>query len=112
MKYSELIHFEPIEDIIELRRADEASIARELVETYVVSDRLADQLDSLVLPQLQIDAPGDHKGLLVVGNYGTGKSHLMAVLSAVAEREELAERLTHPVVAEQAKVIAGRFLVV
>jgi DNA replication protein DnaC len=28
----------------------------------------------------------DNKGLLVVGNYGTGKSHLMSVISALAEK--------------------------
>src|SRR5690606_15283283 len=112
MKYSELIHFEPIDDIIQLRLADEESVARQLVETYVISDRLADQLSSLVIPQLQFETPRDNKGLLVVGNYGTGKSHLMAVLSAVSERADLVERITHPAVAEKAKAIAGRFKVV
>src|SRR5690606_39803603 len=95
MKYSELIQFEPIDDIIQLRLADEESVARQLVETYVISDRLAEQLNGLVIPQLQFETPKDNKGLLVVGNYGTGKSHLMAVLSAVAEHAELAERITH-----------------
>lgn len=112
MIYADLIHFEPIDDIIQLRLADKESVARQMVETYVVSDRLADQLNSLVIPQLQFDKPQDNKGLLVVGNYGTGKSHLMAVLSAVAEHEELAVRISHPVVAENAKAIAGRFKVV
>lgn len=112
MKYSELIHFEPIDDIIQLRLADKESVARQMVETYVVSDRLADQLNSLVIPQLQFDKPQDNKGLLVVGNYGTGKSHLMAVLSAVAEHAELAERISHPAVAENADAIAGRFKVI
>jgi len=112
MKYSELIHFEPIDEVIQLRLADEESVARELVETYVISDRLADQLNGLVLPHLQFEAPQDNKGLLVVGNYGTGKSHLMAVLSAVAEHAELAERISHPAVADKAKAIAGRFKVI
>src|SRR5690606_38780891 len=111
MRYSELIHFEPIDDIIQLRLADKESVARQMVETYVVSDRLADQLNSLVIPQLKPDAH-DSKGLLVVGNYGTGKSHLMAVLSAVAEHAELAERISHPAIAESANAIAGRFKVV
>lgn len=49
---------------------------------------------------------------MVVGNYGTGKSHLMAVLSALAEHAELANRLTHPDVAAQAAPIAGQFKVI
>jgi hypothetical protein len=40
--------------------------------------------------------PADNKGLLVVGNYGTGKSHLMAVISAIAEHAELAKRADQP----------------
>lgn len=112
MKYSELIHFEPIDEVIQLRLADEESVARELVETYVISDRLADQLNGLVLPHLQFEEPQDNKGLLVVGNYGTGKSHLMAVLSAVAEHAGLAERISHPAVVDKAKAIAGRFKVI
>ena len=45
---------------------------------------MAEKLITLVVLQLQFDQPGDNKGLLVVGNYGTGKSHLMSVISAVA----------------------------
>jgi DNA replication protein DnaC len=40
---------------------------------------------SSMIPQLSFDESVDHKGVLVVGNYGTGKSHLMSVLSLVAE---------------------------
>jgi hypothetical protein len=112
MRYGELIHFEPVEEIIELRSADDRQIARHLVKTFVISDRLADQLTNLVIPHLRIDAAGDTKGLLVVGNYGTGKSHLMSVLSAIAEHKELNSEISNPAVAEHAKVISGRFKVV
>ncbi len=112
MKYRELIAFEPIESVIQLRAADAEHEARRLVETFVMSDRMAEQLSELLLPQLEFDKPADHKGLLFVGNYGTGKSHLMAVVSAVAERVELVSHLTHPGVADRAAAIAGRFKVV
>jgi hypothetical protein len=111
MKYSDLIQFEPIDEVIQLRQADEEGIARQLVETFVVSDRLAPQLNDLVIPQLQFDEQKNNKGLLIVGNYGTGKSHLMAVLSAVAERADLADRITNPDVAKNSGAIAGRFMV-
>lgn len=111
MKYSDLIRFEPIESVIQLRQADKADDARRLVETFVISERMAEQLTGLVFPQLQIDQPAEHKGLLIVGNYGTGKSHLMALISAVAEHPDLAAAATNEAVAAEAAAIAGRFQV-
>jgi len=112
MKYSDLIQFEPIETVVQLREADTAADARRLVETFVISDRMAELLTELVFPQLQFSKPADNKGILVVGNYGTGKSHLMAVVSAVAEHQDLASHLTNQKVARQAADIAGRFRVI
>ena len=110
--YGDLIAFDPIESVVQLRHADDGKTARQLVETFVISDEMAERLGALVFPQLQFDRPMDNKGLLVVGNYGTGKSHLMSVLSAVAENAELAPSLASEVVAEASKAIAGRFKVV
>lgn len=112
MKYGDLIQFEPIESVVQLRDADEAAAARQLVQTYVISDEMAERLITLVIPQLQFDQPVDNKGLLVIGNYGTGKSHLMSVVSAVAESEELAAHLNDPRVAQAAEKIGGRFKVI
>src|SRR5574337_1751435 len=93
MKYGDLIRFEPIESVVQLRDADETAAARRLVQTYVISEEMAEKLINLVVPQLQFDQPMDNKGLLVVGNYGTGKSHLMSVISALAESGDLAMHL-------------------
>ena len=91
MKYGDLIQFEPIESVVQLRDADEAAAARQLVQTYVISEEMAEKLVNLVIPQLQFEQPMDNKGLLVVGNYGTGKSHLMSVISALAENGNLCD---------------------
>ena len=112
MKYGDLIQFEPIESVVQLRDADEAAAARQLVQTYVISSEMAEKLVSLVVPQLQFDQPMDNKGLLVVGNYGTGKSHLMSVISALAENGDLATHLNDKSVAGAAGKISGRFKVV
>jgi hypothetical protein len=112
MRYSELIQFEPIETVVQLREADSASEARRLVETFVISDRMVELLGDLVFPQLQFTKPADNKGLLVVGNYGTGKSHLMALISAIAENAELVKALTNSAVGARTAEIAGRFRVV
>lgn len=112
MKYGDLIQFEPIESVVQLRDADEAAAARQLVQTYVISEEMAERLVNLVVPHLQFDQPMDNKGLLVVGNYGTGKSHLMSVISALAEFGELSSKVSDRTVADAAIKIGGRFKVV
>ena len=76
-----MIRFDPIETVVQLRDADDMAAARHLVNSYVISDDMAEKLSVLVFPQLRFDRPADNKGLLIVGNYGTGKSHLMSVIS-------------------------------
>ncbi len=112
MRYKELFHFEPIESVVQLRDADEITSAKNLVSTYVISDEMAERLIDLLIPHLQFDQPIDNKGLLVVGNYGTGKSHLMSVISAICEHADLQTYLGNAQVAEAAKWIAGKFKVV
>ena len=112
MKYGELIQFDPIESVVQLRDANKTSAAEQLIKTYVISDEMADRLTHLVFPQLQFDHPADNKGLLVVGNYGTGKSHLMSVISSIAADASLLQGLSHPVVRDAAHQIAGRFKVI
>ena len=110
MKYGDLIRFEPIETVVQLRDADQESAAKQLVSTYVVSTEMAERLAQVVIPQIQFEQPADNKGFLVVGNYGTGKSHLMSVISAIAERADLVDAVS-PLVADAARRIAGRFRV-
>jgi hypothetical protein len=112
MKYRDLIQFEPIETVVQLRDADEEASARQLVRTYVISEEMADKLINIAFPQIQFDKPADNKGLLVVGNYGTGKSHLMSMISALAEHGDLATHLNDKSVASAASKISGRFKVV
>lgn len=112
MKYGDLIQFDPIETVVQLRDADKSSVALQLVRTYAISEQMAERLIQLVIPQMQFDRPVDNKGLLVVGNYGTGKSHLMSVLSSLAGDSALLEGLSHAGVREAARQIAGRFKVI
>lgn len=111
MRYGDLIQFEPIESVIQLLDANRPDMASRLVSTYVISDDMADRIAKLMIPQLAFDESVDHKGVLVVGNYGTGKSHLMSVLSLVAEDASFVSMIRHPKVAEAATAIAGKFKV-
>ena len=112
MKYGELIQFDPIESVVQLRDADKTSSAHQLVSTYVVSDEMAERMVRLVIPQLQFEQPVDNKGILVVGNYGTGKSHLMSVISSIAADVSLLDSLNHENVKAEADKIAGKFEVI
>src|SRR5689334_10349653 len=112
MLYRDLINFDPIESVIQLRSADEKHVATRLVETYVISDRMADQLANVIIPLLSLEGGIDHKGILVVGNYGTGKSHLLSALSALAEHADLVRLVSNPEVRAAAAAIGGNFLVV
>ena len=111
MHYRDLVAFEALPSVVQLIDAGAVDTARQRVTSYVISRRMADLLTTLVIPQLQFDAPQDNRGLLIVGNYGTGKSHLMSVLSALAERADLADLLPNAEVAAAFRPLAGRFLV-
>lgn len=111
MRYGDLIQFEPIESVIQLLDANRPDEGKKLVSTYVISDDMAERIAKQMIPQLSFDEAVDHKGVLVVGNYGTGKSHLMSVLSLVAEDAAYVPMIRHPKVAEAASAIAGKFKV-
>lgn len=49
---------------------------------------------------------------MIVGNYATGKSHLMSVLSAIAEYDSLSNYLQNPQVVESARSVVGKFKVI
>lgn len=72
---------------------------------------MAEVLTNVAFPQLQFDDPNDNKALLVVGNYGTGKSHLLSLIAGIAENPALVPQLRHARVREKAGSIAGRFQV-
>jgi DNA helicase TIP49 (TBP-interacting protein) len=111
MKYRELIQFEALETIVQLRDADKAASRKKFVSSYVISDDMAEKICGVLIPQIQYIDPQDNKSVLVVGNYGTGKSHLMAVISSIAEDASLLDSLSHEMVKESAKQIAGQFKV-
>ena len=109
MKYSELVNYNPIDSIIQLTSANDEKIAAELVKSYVMSDGMADKLKINMLTQLHLEEVVDNKGVLLVGNYGTGKSHLMSLISAIAFDAENLKYLCNQKFAKHADCIAGRF---
>ena len=112
MKYSDLVKFEPIESVIQLEQAGSPAAVKQLVETFVISKGMSEQLCGIVLPNLQFEKAADNKGVLIVGNYGTGKSHLLSLISGLAEHADMANLVKDKAVVTAAKVISGKFKVV
>lgn len=112
MRYSELIQFDPIEEIVQLRESGQKDKARELVRTYVISKDMAERMVEVMFPNLVLEGAPDTKGMLVVGNYGSGKSHLMSVISALTEDSSNLEVIEDQDVRNAAKSVAGRFKVI
>jgi Family of unknown function (DUF6079) len=91
----------------QMRESGTLTNATRDVETFVVSDRMADQLINIIIPALRYDAAGTKKkGVFVVATYGTGKTHLMSTIGGVAEYAALRDSLQHPAVAQAAQPIA------
>ena len=98
MKYRDLIQFESVTEVIQLLKANQKETASQLVDTYVISDRMADVILHRILPALDLSENNKGRGLFIVGNYGTGKSHLMAVISSICEHADLLVKIKHPAV--------------
>ena len=111
-KYGELIEFEPLETIVQLKDADVEDRARRLVASHVISEKMAGKISDLLIRQLQFDEFADNKALWVIGNYGSGKSHLLSVISSVAQYPGLADAIGNTAVREATKAIEGKFQVI
>ena len=74
--------------IDEIKKVDNKRIEAFLIEsqrtipcTQIVASTT--QVDSII--RLDLDSTQETRGIQVVGNYGTGKSHLMSLFSIIAE---------------------------
>lgn len=112
MKYRDLIAFEPITNVIQLKDADDPLFASDLVQTFVASKSMEECFTKLIFPHLQFSHFNDNKALMIIGNYGTGKSHMMSVISAIAQDAITAQSLKSQVIKDAASDVAGKFKVV
>jgi len=109
MKYKDLIQFEAVTEVIQLVKANKKATAEQLIDTYVISDRMSDVILHRILPAIRLGQYERRRGLFIVGNYGTGKSHLMSVISSVAEHADLLDHVKQPAVRTELAAIAGRY---
>ena len=60
MKYKQLIKFDPIETVVQLRDANK-SLERRHLRTYVISEAMAQKLTDVVFGHLRFDEPADNR---------------------------------------------------
>ncbi|WP_340113662.1 DUF6079 family protein [Maribellus mangrovi] len=111
MKYNELIQFEPITEVVKFSRTSETDYQESLVKTFVFSETFKNVLIPLMVRNLDFNSSGETFGLHVVGNYGTGKSHLMSLVSLIAENADLLNLVAEDKPKQELKKIAGNFKV-
>lgn len=111
MRYSDLFTLNPIETVIKINEADKKNEAKRLVNTFVITQALGQQIEDVALPQLDFASSVEGKGIFVVGNYGTGKSHVMSFLSILAENEDYLQYLRDENWREKLRPFAGKYKV-
>ena len=111
MKYEGLFTLNPIETVIKINKADERTEAQRLISSFVVTPSLAKTFDDIVLPQLSFLPDIEGKGIFIVGNYGTGKSHVMIFISVLAEDSSYLDKVMDPEIRGKFSAIAGKYVV-
>lgn len=111
MQYKQLIQFEPITTIIELVKAGDLSFAETVVRTFVFSKKMQEDIREVIIKNLNTDPSYETKGIQVVGSYGTGKSHLMSLVSVIAENADLLKQIQNEELKKDFQAIAGKYKV-
>ncbi|MDP1614513.1 MAG: DUF6079 family protein [Methylococcales bacterium] len=111
MQYKELIQFEPITTVVKLVAAANQSVAENLVKTFVFSKKMQEDLREVIIKNLVTEPTYETKGIQVVGSYGTGKSHLMSLVSAIAENADFVKHVQNEDLQKVFKNIAGKYKV-
>jgi len=90
-KIKDLINFEEIKDVIDIDSDLETKEGRrELVEEFIISQNLQEYLVNLAEEFSQ----EVHKSQIIIGDYGSGKSHLMGWILSLLENQELAKYIS------------------
>ncbi len=118
MKYRDLIQFEPINEVVQFdlikngTEEDKANYKRSLVSNFVFSETYEKVIIPEICRNLDYTAGYETFGLQIVGNYGTGKSHLMSLFSLVAEDAELLPLVKSDSARQVLSNIAGRYMII
>lgn len=123
MKYRDIIKFDPINEVVKFSRLGEENYRTSLVRNFVFSKdyektiipRICENLDytQTYRPFHKDSFRGfDSFGLQIVGNYGTGKSHLMSLISLIAETPDYLTLVSNYNAKKTLQAIAGKYKIV
>lgn len=112
MKYSELIQFEPINEVVKFERLSSDDYRKSLIRNFVFSETYEKTIIPQLCKNLNYTASYDTFGLQIVGNYGTGKSHLMSLFSLIAEDASLLPLVQNEIARNVLSSIAGKYKII
>lgn len=102
-----LFDFQQIKDVVDIDAdLDESDKRADVVTSYVISESLENQIVEFFN---NLDHP-KHKANTVIGNYGSGKSHLIAFLISLVEDPSLADALKNEPIKQAVKKLSRKFV--
>jgi len=104
-----LFDFNEIKDVIDIDTdLKQEDLQRELISSYIISEGLEQQIidfyDNLKKP--------NHKAVKILGNYGSGKSHLIAFLVSSITRPDLRSHISNEKIQKACEDVNRNFLTV
>ena len=104
-----LFNYTVIKDVVDIDTdLKEADLQKELISSYIISEGLEQQIidffDNLSKP--------NHKAVKIIGNYGSGKSHLIAFLVSIINNENYRSLIKNAKVRKAAEKISRKFFTV
>lgn len=110
MKYRDILQFEPITDVIQLDKLESNDYREDIIKSFVYPDYFVETIIPEIVRNLTFGAR-NKKGIQIIGNYGTGKSHLMSLVSLVAENGSYLEKVTNENARKILEPVAGKYMV-
>ena len=112
MKYRDIIQFESLNEVVKFNRLSDEEYRKNTVSSYVFSDTYEKIIIPEICKNLDYTAGYETFGLQIVGTYGTGKSHLMSLISLIAENVDYLRLVKSEKAAKVLGVIAGKYKIV
>jgi hypothetical protein len=101
-----LFNYTVIKDVVDIDTdLQQEDLVKELISSYIISEGLEQQIidffDNLKNP--------NHKAVKIIGNYGSGKSHLIAFLISVIANPDLRSLIKNKKVRQSAETVSRKF---
>lgn len=112
MKYKDLIQFESLDEVVKFNRLEEPDYRRNTVSSYVFSETYEKNIIPEICRNLDYTSSLETFGLQIIGTYGTGKSHLMSLISLIGENAEYLPLVKSEIARKVLGNIAGKYMVV